>query len=223
VSRRGDGRAEAVQAAGGLSVRNAVAGVPVARVAAVVAGLAVALLVRFPAGVLAGVTVGVLADRWLASLEPRSVRQRREQLAAELPVAADLLAACLLAGSAPVDAAEAVAGAVRGPIGEELRAVAATIRLGGDPARCWLELAREPVLAPLGRGLARAVDSGAPLAATVVRLADDQRAERHASAEAAARRVGVLATGPLGLCFLPAFLLIGILPVLLSAASMVLP
>lgn len=207
---------------GTASMRAALATVPVSRAAAALAGVAVAVLVPFPLGLLAGVVLGVWADRWLARLEPRAVRQRRERIAADLPVAADLLAACLLAGSPPVEGAEAVAAAVGGPVGEELRAVAATIRLGGDPARCWLELAREPDLAPLGRGLARAMDSGAQLAATVVRLADDQRAERRASADAAARRVGVLATGPLGLCFLPAFLLVGILPVLISAASMVL-
>ena len=38
-------------------------------------------------------------------------------------------------------------------------------------------------------------------------------ARAHADAEDAARRVGVRAAVPLGLCLLPAFLLIGIVPV----------
>ncbi|NJA60175.1 translation initiation factor IF-2, partial [Streptomyces sp. NEAU-H3] len=38
-------------------------------------------------------------------------------------------------------------------------------------------------------------------------------------ATAAARRAGVLVTAPLGLCFLPAFLILGVAPVLLGLAG----
>jgi pilus assembly protein TadC len=66
------------------------------------------------------------------------------------------------------------------------------------------------------------MDSGAPLADMVAAVADDQRRRRRWSAEAAARRAGVQAVGPLVLCFLPAFVLLGVVPVVLSIAAEVL-
>ena len=39
------------------------------------------------------------------------------------------------------------------------------------------------------------------------------------AAEQAARRVGVLAVAPLGLCFLPAFVLLGVVPVVIGLAG----
>jgi hypothetical protein len=53
----------------------------------------------------------------------------------------------------------------------------------------------------------------------VSRLAAEVRAERRSAAEQAARRVGVLAVAPLGLCFLPAFLLLGVVPVVVGLAG----
>jgi hypothetical protein len=47
-------------------------------------------------------------------------------------------------------------------------------------------------------------------------VAADLRAARAASADGTARRVGVLAVLPLGLCFLPAFLLTGVVPVVVA-------
>ncbi|MGC0422176.1 type II secretion system F family protein [Embleya sp. AB8] len=189
------------------------------RVAAGLGGLAVfALFGGWGAGC-AGVVVAVVLDRRLARLEPRSGRVLRERLRADLPSAADLFAACLVAGSAPVEAAEAVAHAVGGPLAARLRPIVASLRLGGDPGRCWLGLTDDPVLAPLGRALARAATGGAPAAALVARMADEQRAEQRRAATSAARRVGVRATVPLGLCFLPAFLLIGVVPIVIGLGT----
>jgi pilus assembly protein TadC len=53
----------------------------------------------------------------------------------------------------------------------------------------------------------------------VARLAADARAERGRAATARARRAGVLITLPLGLCFLPAFLVVGVLPVVIGLAG----
>ncbi|HEX7746632.1 MAG TPA: secretion system protein, partial [Micromonosporaceae bacterium] len=54
------------------------------------------------------------------------------------------------------------------------------------------------------------------------RVADDLRADRAAAAEAAARRAGVLVVLPLGLCFLPAFILAGLVPVIVAVLGDVL-
>ena len=47
--------------------------------------------------------------------------------------------------------------------------------------------------------------------------ADELREQRRASARERARSVGVKTAAPLGLCFLPAFVLIGIVPTIISA------
>ena len=66
--------------------------------------------------------------------------------------------------------------------------------------------------ATLLRTLRRSGHSGARLAAQLRVLADDLRAEAAAGARQRARRVGVLAVIPLGLCCLPAFMLLAVVP-----------
>lgn len=190
--------------------------------AGVLAGLVCALLLGGPVGWLAGVLVAVGCVRFLSRLEPQAVRRRRVRIVAELPTAIELLAACLRGGGAWHESVEAVADAVGGPLGDELARVAARVRLGADPAEEWLCLAAEPVLAPFGRAAARAASGGAPIAATLARLARDQRRAARAAASARARIAGVRAVAPLGLCFLPAFILLGIVPAVAGIAAGVL-
>lgn len=183
------------------------------------AGVACLVLLGSPYGWPAGVLTAIVCTRSLARMEPRAVRSRRARIAAELPVAIDLLAACLRGGGSWHESVEAVARAVGGPLGHELAVVAARIRLGADPAAEWLALGRDPALAPLGRAAARAASGGAPLAATLARLARDQRRAARLAASARARSAGVRAVAPLGLCFLPAFVLLGIVPAVAGIAA----
>jgi pilus assembly protein TadC len=60
------------------------------------------------------------------------------------------------------------------------------------------------------------------MAGALGRVAADLRAARRADAEAAAQRLGVLVVLPLGLCFLPAFLLTGVVPVVVAVLGDVL-
>jgi Flp pilus assembly protein TadB len=190
--------------------------------AGALAGFVCALLVGGPVGWAAGALVTVACVRVLARLEPRSARLRRARILTELPMAIDLLAACLRGGGAWHESVEAVADAIGGPLGSELARVAARIRLGADPAEEWLTLTNEPILAPLGRAAARAATGGAPVAATLARLARDQRRTARTAASARARTAGVRAVAPLGLCFLPAFVLLGIVPAIAGIATNVL-
>jgi Flp pilus assembly protein TadB len=186
------------------------------------AGLACAVLLGGATGWAAGALVAVLCARVLVRLEPRAVRQRRARIVADLPVAIDLLAACLQGGGTWHESVETVAAAIGGPLGEELARVAARIRLGVDPAEEWLGLAREPVMAPLGRAAARAAVGGVPIAATLARLARDQRRKARIAASDRARTAGVRSVAPLGLCFLPAFVLLGVVPAIAGMASNIL-
>ncbi|MEV0491314.1 type II secretion system F family protein [Streptomyces atratus] len=136
-----------------------------------------------------------------------------------LPLAADLLAACISAGAGPREAAEAVGESLGGPVGERLARTAAEIRLGGEPAVSWGRFGEIPGAGALARCLHRAGSTGAPAAEAVARLAEAMRAERSSEAVARAQRAGVLITAPVGLCFLPAFLAVGVAPVVIGLAS----
>ncbi|WP_410537406.1 type II secretion system F family protein [Streptomyces sp. KL2] len=136
----------------------------------------------------------------------------------QLPITAELLAACLAAGSAPGEAAGAVGGSVGGPLGAGLVRASAELRLGGDPVAVWARLGELPGAAGLARCLERAGTAGVPAVEPVGRLAAECRAQRARAATERARRAAVLVTGPLGLCFLPAFLLAGVVPVVIGLA-----
>ena len=192
------------------------------RIVAGFAGLAVCLVLGGWFGPIVGLGVAVGVDRALVRMEPRAVRERRTKLTADLPFAADLLAACLRAGRPPGACVDAVARACGGPLGVELALVAAALRLGAEPKVAWAAFLDEPVLAPFGRAMVRSWDSGAPLSDTLDSLANERRQDLRAAATERARSVGVKAAAPLGLCFLPAFLLVGIVPVVIAAVSRVL-
>jgi pilus assembly protein TadC len=188
-------------------------------VACFAAAVAVALLLPLPLGLVTGAALAVAGPRALDRLESRVVREERERLTADTPLVLELLAACLAGGAPPAAAVAAVAEAVQGPAGARLTAVAAALAVGSPPAQAWAALSggdRTDPLAPAARALARAAEGGAPVAAAVSRLAADARADARLRGEQAARRVGVLAVAPLGLCFLPAFVLLGVVPVVIG-------
>jgi len=216
---RGPPAATAAQTVdGGERASSRTTAAPALLLASVSGGLGVALLVGGPAGVAAGVVATLAAVVVLRRLEPRAVRIRRERLVADLPTAVDLLAACLASGRPPGAALKTVLDAVGGPLAAELGVVAVRLELGADPVAVWRDLARRPgPLAALARTMARCLDTGAPMADGLRLLAADLRRAHRAAVERKARGVGVRAAAPLGLCFLPAFVLVGIVPSVVSA------
>lgn len=179
---------------------------------AVLGGLGALTFVGGVAGAVAAPVAATLTWIAVGRIEPAEVRRAREQVARELPHVVRLLGVALSSGAPPADALEIVADALPGPAGERLRPVATRLRLGADPAAGWAALGADPALAPLGRALARAEDGGVSVATSIARLADDLSGKSRAELERQARAVGVKAAAPLGLCLLPAFLLIGIVP-----------
>lgn len=192
------------------------------RTAAGTAGVLCMVTLGGPAGGVIGVLVAVAVWFSFGRLGNAERRRRQARLIADLPVAVDLLAACLRGGAPWHEAVTAVADAVGGPLGDELRAVSVQIRLGADPAEAWLALAKEPMLAPLARAAVRASSTGAALAPSLSRLARDQRRVARSAAAARARAAGIRALAPLGLCFLPAFVLLGVVPAIAGIASTIL-
>jgi Flp pilus assembly protein TadB len=182
------------------------------------AGAPVAL-VGGVAGVVLAPVAGVVVHRVLAAREPAWQRRRRDRVARTLPDVVDLLAVSLMAGAAPSSALASVAAAVDGPVADELSRAEHSLCLGRDPVLVWLEVSRRPGLAALGRTMCRAVDTGAPVGEALHRLSEDLHAEAEAAAEGHARTVGVRAAVPLGLCLLPAFVLVGVVPLVAGAVG----
>jgi pilus assembly protein TadC len=180
-------------------------------------------------GGVAGVAVGLVAAaglwRWRLRRAADGAPERERDAAGaarQLPLAADLLSACIAAGAGPVAAAQAVGETLGGPVGDALARGAAEVRLGGEPTAAWRRLASLPGAVALARLLERADESGLPLSAPVARLAAEARAQWARAATARARRAAVMVSAPVGLCFLPAFVAVGVLPVVIGLAGGVL-
>jgi pilus assembly protein TadC len=176
--------------------------------------VAVWALVGGVAGAVVGVVASAVLDHVLRHREPQEIRRARQAAVAVLPFAADLLAAALTAGATVDGALRSVGSAIGGPLGERLHRVAAAHELGAAPEDIWRPLADLPGALPLIRAAQRSHRSGAALAVALRRAADSARAADEASGEMAVRRAGVLIVLPVGLCFLPAFVLIGVVPVI---------
>lgn len=165
-----------------------------------------------PAGAAGAITVWVVLGR----AEDPAVRRRREGLASDLPVAVDLFGACLAAGAAPASALLSSADALGGPVAEEFRAVRHRLELGLAPSEVWGAVGQDPVLAPLGRALMRTHETGASVETSVRRLAMELRERAAAQVEERARGIEVRAAAPLGLCLLPSFMVLGVVPMVAS-------
>jgi hypothetical protein len=189
------------------------------------------LVVGVPDGVWSG-AAGVADERDVGGLRGSDGRVDGEVVLA-------LVAAACRSGASVVRALDAVGAALAGPDGEALRSAASRLALGAAWDDAWpasLSVPHGSVPRGAGRGgrhagrraggigVARVVcealrptwEHGSPpepaLRAATDRLRRD-RAERSATA---AGRLGVRLVLPLGLCYLPAFVLVGLVPVLVS-------
>ncbi|MDQ2710482.1 MAG: type II secretion system F family protein, partial [Actinomycetota bacterium] len=115
-------------------------------------------------------------------------------------------------------AVRAVAGHLPAGVGAELRTVAERLALGAGAQSAW-EVPESSPLHKVARAARRSAHSGSGLAEVAARAATEVRADARDAAAARGQRAAVLITGPLGLCFLPAFLVLGVVPVVIGLAS----
>ena len=181
-----------------------------------------AFLVGGPGGILIGVVAAVGVTVTLPRFE--SVAARRDRLSREknLPLFVDLVAACLAAGVTTDDSLIAAARAVGPPLSDEIEIAVTSIRWGANPRDVWASLGAFDGLRELSVALTRSLESGASLAELLPQLADDARDRKRTRVEARTRTAGVRLMGPLGLMFLPAFVLLGVVPVVASWAGVIL-
>ena len=125
----------------------------------------------------------------------------------------DLVATALAAGVAVPVALDAVGEAVGTSDGDALRRVGAALALGASWADAWAGTAAPRTLAA---ALEPAWEDGVAAEPLLARAAARVRAERATRAREAAARLSARLVLPLGLCLLPSFVLLGLVPVVLG-------
>ncbi|MFP5069036.1 type II secretion system F family protein [Pseudonocardia nantongensis] len=180
------------------------------------AGAALGWAVGGPAGAAVGAGAGGAVLLLLRRAATRGVAD-----AGDLAAAWDLLATCLAAGLTVPDAVAAAARRLPGPAGEAVRRVSGLLALGADPAQAWSAVSADPDLAGFARAAGRSAATGAALGRAARSEAARLRGDLADRAEERAQRAAVRITAPLGLCFLPAFLVLGIVPVVIGLAGQV--
>lgn len=193
-------------------------------VAGALAAVAIAVLAG-PVGMVAALPCGAV----LALVLRKAANAKPPPDPRSIAFVLDLVACSLSAGAPPERAIGGVADAVEqfgspahSAVVQPLQRVGRLLQLGTDPVQAWSALdaiAGYGAVAAAGR---RCASSGARLAAALSAAAVECRATHQSQAVARAERVGVLSLLPLGLCFLPAFVCIGVVPVVAGIAADVL-
>ena len=176
---------------------------------------AVSALVSPVVGAVAALIAWRIPDLALARLARRGLAAADR----EIPVLLDLLAVATSAGLPPQLAFRRAVEAATGPLAEELRSVLDASDLGGrwrDELIVVGERLALPDLRRLLGALARTDSLGSSLAEEVGHLASDVREVRRAAAAQRARTAPVKMLFPLVFLVLPAFLLLTVVPVLLT-------
>ena len=185
-----------------------------------------------PVGVLTGSVLGALTGllglglafagrRWTAALvhraEVESAASNGAEQTSNMPpvdtaLVLELLAAQLRAGLAPLAALGTLAEALNS---RPLHTVCQRLQMGSGWGSAWSGSAAG-TFGELRDALAPAYTGGAPSTALLLSLADAHRLSERRAAERAAGKLSVALVVPLGLCSLPAFICLGIVPILIS-------
>ncbi|MDQ0767737.1 pilus assembly protein TadC [Pseudarthrobacter defluvii] len=129
----------------------------------------------------------------------------------------ELVAAMLDAGAGIGRSLELVAASAAPDYRDSLRPVVSALAIGADWETAWRSSAvRSIEILELRDALGFAALTGAPSAAILYAQAARLRRERFRAAEKRAASLGVKLVVPLGLCSLPAFICLGVVPVLLA-------
>jgi tight adherence protein C len=188
------------------------------RLAAGGVGLLVALLAPFP-GPLLTPLLALAGARLPLFVAARAARRRRAAMDAEVPQLLDLLAAGSSAGlAAPLALRRSIDG-LRGPLATELGRTLDAVDLGArwrDELGGFADRSQLPDLTRAVAAVTRTESLGSSLAESTRELAATVRAARRAAVTERARTAPVKMLFPLVFLVLPAFLLLTVVPVLLT-------
>jgi Flp pilus assembly protein TadB len=186
------------------------------RVAAGCSAIAVLLLVPAPFGWLLAGPAAAGLDGWLARQPGRAEIAAAARMRRQLPLALELMAAALTSGATTSAAVALSARACGSPISRPLQEVQASLELGAAPDEAWRPVLASAALQQLGRLALRSTASGAAMAGACRELAGHEREAAVVEAQVAIKRAGVLTVLPLALCFLPSFVLVGVVPIVVG-------
>jgi tight adherence protein C len=182
--------------------------------------VAVGVGMLLPAPKVLAVPIAVLLAVQLRRLaRRRTTTRRRREMDREVPLLLDLLAAGSAAGLSAVTGLERAVPALRGPLGVELRRSIDAVRLGARWREELAAVGERLDLPDLRRTVAvvtRTETLGSSLSQATSELAADTRSKRRAAVAERARSAPVKMLFPLVFLILPAFLLLTVVPVLLT-------
>lgn len=136
-----------------------------------------------------------------------------------VPVVVELLAGCLDAGLTMPDSLEAASVAGDAVTADACLATAAALRRGASAAEAWRTWIGDPWLEPVARSTMRTTESGASVADELRRVAMRIRSRRHARLQQRVQQASIWVVVPLGLFFLPAFVLLAVVPIVIGLFS----
>jgi len=161
-----------------------------------------------------------LIPQWpgrLAALGQKPRVNRAISPSVPIIVVLELLAAALHTGVSIPRALKTVGAAIGGVDGPVLLQVGRQLELGASWNQAWRKARVE--LQTIGTALRPAWEAGASPTASLRAAGETSQRHQLEQSKLAAARLGVQLVLPLGLCLLPAFVLIGLVPVLLSLGA----
>lgn len=150
----------------------------------------------------------------------RRAQDRSPELVLAMPDALERIAMCVLAGRSVEHAFRIVGRDTAPPLGATMRAAVATLDAGGSRRDAFDVLVRGPAGAAWQGPVAameRGERLGVPIAEVLVGQARELRLQARAVVEAQVRAAPLKLVFPLVFCFLPAFIVLAVGPVALSA------
>ena len=150
----------------------------------------------------------------------RRARSRKDEMAAALPDVVDLLAVCTHAGLNISLSLRRISGRVPGPMGTELQRVVEEMELGIPRSKALMNLVARtglPDLEALVRVLLNSERFGTEISDSLQAFSAEVRTRRKRWAEEQARKAPVKILFPLVFLILPAFILLTVVPLLMSA------
>lgn len=157
----------------------------------------------------------MLPDLWL----DLRIRQRQFKVLYSFPDLLDLMAVCVDGGLSLGQTIQVTANRVRGPLGEEWQRVCQEVIMGIRPAQALKSMAhrvRLPAISSFANALVQGENLGTPIARVLKEQASTARVQLKQAEEARASAVPLILTVCTVLFFLPALLVILLLPNVLA-------
>ena len=159
-----------------------------------------------------GAATGIIVTARIGEPPPRAAPD-------SVPVVVELLAGCLDAGLTMPASLEAASVAGDPVTAAACLAASAALRRGAPAAEAWYSWMADPWLEPVARSTVRTTQSGASVADELRRVAARLRSRRHARLQQRVQQASIWVVVPLGLFFLPAFVLVAVVPIVIGLFS----